>query len=213
MKKRIRVDCMMGMLLLSLSACSQNSDIYLEKYEESTSAVLADAMQVQQTEEPVMMTEEPDESEEKQVCYVYICGAIAQSGVYVLPEGSRIFEVIQKAGGLTEQADETYVNQAEPVTDGMMIRIYTQEETATFAIAESDEELEQGSADDGMLDINTATEAELMTLPGIGSAKAEAIVAYREAHGRFSCIEDLMKVPGIKEGLFNQMKERIKVKN
>jgi len=144
---------------------------------------------------------------------VYICGAVEQPGVYALVEGSRIFEVIAAAGGLTEEADDTFVNQAEIITDGMMVRVYTREEVCSLS------EYDRGGADfngqsqDNRIDINSATIAELMTLPGIGRTKAEAIVSYREEHGSFLRIEDLMKVPGIKEGTFLQMKDEIKVKD
>ncbi|MBR3769731.1 MAG: helix-hairpin-helix domain-containing protein [Lachnospiraceae bacterium] len=214
MKKRIGIGWVIGLLILTISACSRDSDIYLEKYEEDipkTQHMEADT-QEQYLQNEVGMTEvSADEAE--QVCYVYICGAVMKPGVYELPADSRIFEVIEAAGGLTDEADETFVNQAELVTDGMMLRIYTKDETKELAEAGADNVKGAMEPADGRIDINTATITELMTLPGIGSAKAEAIIAYREEHGEFSCIDDLMKVPGIKEGIFQQMKEHIKVKN
>lgn len=199
MKNRKRIGCLLGLLILALCACGRNSDIYLEEYKENT--------QKTETEE---LLEVSGNEEESTICYVYICGAVAKPGVYALPEGSRIYEVIQEAGGLTEDAEDTLVNQAEPVTDGMMIRIYTKEEAEANGVEGSDTAGGSSNGDD-RLDINTASVTELMTLPGIGSAKAEAIVAYREEYGEFSSIEDLMKIPGIKEGIFRQMKEHIKV--
>ena len=144
---------------------------------------------------------EPEKSKETDTVYIYVCGAVSAPGVYALPSGSRIFEALSLAGGLTEDADMAVVNQAETVTDGMMIRIPVIGERA----AESTEPA------DGRINLNTATAEELMTLPGIGTSKAESIIAYREEHGAFSDITELMQIPGIKEGVFSKLKEKIKV--
>jgi len=199
MKKKIIISCVMGLFLMCLTACGQSSEIYsseiyLEEYGKETKTTVG-------TE----TTQRKDE--ESGLCYVYICGAVNVPGVYALPEGSRVYEVIQAAGGLSEGADEYLINQAEVVTDGMMIQVYTQEEAKELS------EKSSVSSSDGKLDINTASVSDLMNLPGIGKSKAEAIVAYRETEGIFSSIEDLMKIPGIKEGVFVQLKEHIKVKD
>ncbi len=157
-------------------------------------------------EETEMLTEaeadpEPERPEETDTVYIYVCGAVSAPGVYALPGGSRIFEALSLAGGLTEDADTTVINQAEPVTDGMMIRIPAQGEAAAEAAEPSD----------GRINLNTATVEELMTLPGIGTSKAESIIAYREEHGAFRDITELMQIPGIKEGVFSKLKEKVKV--
>ena len=206
MIKRIRIACLLGLLMLS--ACGRDADIYLDEYGENAFVTEpADVDRAEKAETPDTMT---DDTEAERICYVYICGAVVHPGVYELPEGSRIYEVIEAAGGMTEEADNTLVNQAEPVTDGMMIRIYTEAETESLDGA-SDVVLSDRMHTDGRVDINSAGIAELMTLPGIGSAKAEAIVAYREEYGAFLSIEDLMNIPGIKEGVFRQIREHIKV--
>ncbi len=199
MKKKIRISCMLGLFLMCFAACGQNSEVYLEEY--------GKANETERTATETELVHDETESIESGLCYVYICGAVNAPGVYALPEGSRVYEVIQAAGGLSEDADEFLINQAEEVTDGMMIQIYTQEEAKKLS------EKSSISADDGKLDINTASVTELMNLPGIGKSKAEAIVAYRGTEGTFSSIEDLMKIPGIKEGVFAQLKEHIKVNN
>lgn len=130
------------------------------------------------------------------VCYVYICGAVLTPGVYEVRQGSRIYEVVNMAGGLTEDADVSCVNQAEAVYDGQMIYLPTEAENET----------------DGRVNINTASVEELMTLSGIGQAKAEQILAYRNANGNFSSEEEIMNVDGIKEGLYNRIKDDIRVK-
>lgn len=189
---------LMCMTVCSQTACSPKSEVYLEEYENEIIAendVISDQESVPETD---------TESKKQEMYYVYICGAVENPGVYAVPKGSRIYEVIQKAGGLTQEADNLLVNQAEEVTDGMMIQIYTQEEAEELGSA-----LETSS--DGKLDINKASVTDFTNLPGIGMAKAEAIVTYRETNGKFSSIEDLMNIPGIKEGVFNQLKEHIKV--
>ena len=149
--------------------------------------------------------EEKDCQEEMGSCMVYVCGAVENPGVYELPEKSRVYEAVAMAGGMTEDAGMEAVNQAEFVTDGQMLRIPTMEEVAAA------QEESESNVDDGLLDINRASVADFMTLPGIGQSKAEALFQYREAHGRFSSIEEIMNVDGIKEGVFNKIKDSIKV--
>ena len=200
MKKKI-ISCVMGLFLMCLTACGQNSEIYLEEYGKETEP------KVEMTAETEAAQGDEAEDAESGLYYVYICGAVKVPGVYALPEGSRVYEVIQAAGGLSEDAEECLINQAEEVMDGMMIQVYTQEEAEELSKKSSI------SSEDGKLDINTASVSDLMNLPGIGKSKAEAIVAYRETEGIFSSIEDLMKIPGIKEGVFTQLKEHIKVRD
>jgi len=208
MINRKRIGCLLGLILFVLSACSQDTDIYLEEYGKNTLVEeISGTDMTAQTDAP-----DTESVETEDVCYVYICGAVVHPGVYAFPSGSRIYEVLEAAGGMTEGADDTLVNQAELVTDGMMIRIYTKVEADTLGLKNGDAAEGRGQSD-GRVDINSASVTELMMLPGIGSAKAEAIVAYREEYGAFSCIEDLMNIPGIKEGVFRQIKEHIKVNN
>lgn len=140
-------------------------------------------------------------SKEK-LCYVYVCGAVAKPGVYKLTPDSRIVSAIEAAGGFLPEAVMEAVNLAEPIHDGMQITVPDKE---SFAAGEKALKREQN----GMLNINTATAAELCTLSGIGEAKAEAILAYREEIGRFGSIEQLKEVSGIGDSLFNQIKNSI----
>ena len=155
--------------------------------------------------------------EKLQICYVHVCGAVKSPGVYELTVDSRLFEAIQMAGGLTEDAAGEALNQAERIEDGSRIYVPTQEEIkagveedAAF-VQNADDGKTDGSTSDGKVDINTAEKAELMTLSGIGEAKADAIIRYRKEHGSFQKIEDLMEVEGIKEGVFQKVKDQIKV--
>lgn len=145
---------------------------------------------------------------------VHICGAVQKPGVYRLAEGSRICDAIQMAGGLSSDASDRSINQAALIADGMQIMIPTVEEAAQRQNVSAGTAVSGTVADGGSgpVDLNSATLAELMTLPGIGETRAEAILAYREKNGGFSSIEDIMQVNGIKEGSFEKLREYITVR-
>ncbi len=145
--------------------------------------------------------------EEPVACYVHVCGEVRRPGVYQLAAGSRIYEAVELAGGFTENAAPDFINLAEPISDGMKVDV----PDVQRAEAVSAMEPSPGEADDGRVNINTADRALLMTLTGIGEARADAIILYREEHGSFSAIEDIMRVPGIKDAAFQKIKEKIKV--
>ena len=126
-----------------------------------------------------------------------------------MQDGARIFDVVELAGGMTEDAEPAAVNQALPVEDGQMITICTQEE---WELARAEEiQPDTAQADDGLVDINTADAAELCTLPGVGQARAESILAYRQEHGSFQTVEEIKQVSGIKDGLYMKIKDKIKI--
>jgi competence protein ComEA len=151
--------------------------------------------------ENVEVEQEAEEEDKKQDgIFVFVCGAVVKAGVYELPAESRVFEAVQMAGGFSENAATAQINQAEMLEDG--IRLY---------IPTMDEMMKEQSEEDGKVNINTAAKEELMTLPGVGEAKAALIVEYREEQGRFQKIEDIMNISGIKEGLFGKIKDYIKV--
>jgi competence protein ComEA len=142
--------------------------------------------------------------------YVYICGAINEPGVYEMPEVCRLYEVVEKAGGLREEASASYLNQAEILTDGQKIYVPTEEEV--IATEETNVNVFPESSEKSLLiDINTASVNELMTLTGVGESRALSIIAFREENGKFQGKEDIMKVTGIKEGLYNKIKDQIMV--
>ncbi|MDO4303182.1 MAG: helix-hairpin-helix domain-containing protein [Bacillota bacterium] len=147
---------------------------------------------------------------QQRVCVVHICGAVVNPGVYTLEEGSRIYQAVEKAGGFREDAREDYLNQADLIADGMKIYVPTCEETEGLWLEGMTEGAEADDAA-GLVNINTADEERLCTLPGVGSAKARSIIAYREKNGSYQRIEDIMNVEGIKEGLFQKIRDSITV--
>ena len=161
------------------------------------------------TEDVTEETEETDGPEEEALFVVHICGAVQEPGVYELTAGSRVMDAVEAAGGFAMSAARDARNLAETVQDGSMIRIPTQEEAAAETAADD------GKADlqqrDTRVNINTADAALLQTLPGIGAGRAQDIIGYRERYGRFSCIEDIMKVAGIKQATFEKLKDQITV--
>ena len=185
------------------------------------------------------------DSGEPELIYVFVCGAVAQEGVYELPAGSRVYQAVEAAGGYAADADTSYINQADPVTDAQKLEIPTVEEAEKLreeaALAaenrQAETDAESGSGPDGtaagyanngagqmnnsagqaddaaarLININTADEAALQTLPGIGAAKAASIVRYREANGGFSSIEEIKKVSGIGDITYENIKGCITV--
>lgn len=179
-----------SLIFLSFSGCGQTS------YFQST--------------ELVNETDEEEQSVDiqevvPQVIFVQVAGAVKKPGVYSLSTGSRVYAAIEAAGGLLDSADDSDINQASLLEDGQKLYIYSIEERKEI------EQQEKSSEDDGLININTATEAELTTLPGIGQTKANQIVAYRKANGDFASIEDIKNVSGIGDGIFNQINSLIKI--
>lgn len=142
--------------------------------------------------------------------FIYICGAVANPGVYRLPAGSRVYAAVEAAGGLLEEADLKNLNQAQLLEDGQQITVYTTEETAAGQTADPPD-AGAPSADGSAINLNTADQDALMTLPGVGEARAAAIIAYREQNGAFSAIEDIMQIEGIGEKSFAKLKDLITV--
>lgn len=200
-RKRLTKLFLIGtVLLLLISGCGPDPDILLETgslEQEKTDSEKSAAGRSQEQKKT-----------EQKFLYVYICGKIKNPGVYCMKEGDRIFRLIEMAGGLTREADAYAVNQAELLTDGSMIYIPSKEESENGYAASSQNRQDSES---GKVNINTASEDELMTLSGIGEGKAKSIISYREEQGKFQSIEDVMNVDGIKEGVFSQIKDRITV--
>ena len=183
-----------------------------------------EASEVTETAEEEKQTEsvetQPEPTEMPTKIFVDVCGAVVNPGVYEMEGDSRIFQAIEAAGGFLPEAATRLVNQAQPVSDGQQIYVPTQEEAEAgdYPMPEGSSSTVRssgGSMDEGVSDtvnINTADAAALKTLTGIGDAKAQAILSYREEHGAFSTVEEIMQVPGIKESTFSAIKDKIAVK-
>lgn len=146
---------------------------------------------------------ETQTDEARKTAVVDVKGAVVKPGVYEVAADARVRDVIALAGGLTDEADETKVNLAAKVRDEMMIYVPAKGEAAPNPV-EAAPEAERKNGP--QVAINTATEEELMQLPGIGLAKAKAIIAYREEHGPFQRPEDLLNVAGIGEKTLEKLK-------
>lgn len=136
--------------------------------------------------------------------YVFVCGAVACEGVYELNVDSRVQDALLAAGGFLPEADTDVVNLADIVSDGQ--KIYFPFEGENTELFRDDE---QSETSDGRVNINTATKEQLMELPGIGNAKAESIIRYRESNGNFKDIQDIKNVSGIGDSIFRQIEEWI----
>lgn len=188
-KYQIRLWVAVLILLAGLTGCRKKTAVYDSAAEEITT----EAAETETTGE-----------EKAASIWVYVCGEVRAPGVYELPEGSRITDAVEAAGGMTGDAAETYLNLAETLSDGQKIEVPS---------VEMAEALEEAAAQDtsGLVNLNRATEAELMTLSGIGESKAKEIIRYRESRGGFQKPEDLMNIPGIKEGVFYKIRDQITV--
>lgn len=154
---------------------------------------------------------------EKCSIYVDIGGEVNSPGVYEVGEGTRLFQVIEQAGGLTEDADIDVINRAEAVYDGQKILIASYEETegsekaANTAINANNSASQTYSSDDTKVNINTADSVTLQSIPGIGPSKADRIIEYRNSEGRFNKIEDIKNISGIGDKTFESIKKYITV--
>ena len=167
-------------------------------------------------------TAEPLPTETPAMMNVYVTGAVSVPDVYELPPGSIVKDAIVMAGGLTADADAVVVNQALRLQDGDHIHVPVVGETAEVPtiirseVVRTVEAPESGSSSGSvgaLININTASQGELESLPGIGPALAQNIIDYRETTGPFETIEDIMKVSGIGTAKFGAMQDLITVGN
>ena len=138
--------------------------------------------------------------------YVDIAGCVINPGVYKVKSGTRLFEVIEKAGGLSENADTISINRAEEVSDGQKIIINSKE-----TLQDSSGIYISDGTTNGKININKADATKLQEIPGVGPSTAQKIIEYRTKTGRFNSIEDIMNVSGIGQKTFENMKDYITV--
>lgn len=188
-------------------ACGdKEEEIFIGQTEETT----------QKEEEINGESQDPEDSqEEKSAVWVDVSGAVKNPGVYKLENGARIFQAIEAAGGFSEEADPQWLNQAAEISDGEKILVYTKEETQALkeqGISSEQENRNAEKTEDAKININQASLEELQEIPGIGEARAQAIIAHREETGGFGSIEDIQQVSGIKGKTFEKIEPYITVK-
>ena len=164
---------------------------------------------------------EYEETEILEYFYVDIKGAVLNPGVYQVNQGERVIDAIERAGGLSSDGVTSNINLAQLLMSEMVIYVFTSEQ-----ITEGNHSINCSTVceniilninncypenNEGLININSATVAELITLNGIGESRAEAIIEFRRQNGPFTRIEDLMRVSGIGESIFNNLRERITV--
>lgn len=201
--------CILILLAAGLCGCGRKMQPYLTAEQENTAPFETEAAGAD-------MDETQQDSGQKDsaggTLLIYVCGEVNSPGVYELPAGSRICDAVDAAGGMTDAAGREYWNLAEPLTDGQMICFPTEEEakkrqeSAGVDAADS-----SGIMSDGRVNINTASLEQLMTIPGVGQTRGEAILAYRKEHGSFASAEDIINVSGIGNALYEKMKDYIAV--
>ncbi|MCR5802531.1 MAG: helix-hairpin-helix domain-containing protein [Lachnospiraceae bacterium] len=210
MQKKISKIIFAGMLII-LAGCSTDRAYSIDELTGSETAAdpSSDITQVADADDSAQTDKAAgNEEDDPRTLCVHVCGAVAVEGVYELPDGSRAEDALKAAGGFTEDADRSYVNLASFLTDGQKLRFPTTEEMDSGQFQKDT----GGTGAAGPVNINTASAEELMTLPGIGKTKAEAIIAFRSSGGRFNDKEDIKLISGIGEALYGRIEDLISVR-
>ena len=199
--------------------------VYQNLYEEDAEILLTNEENVldAETNEIVDSNEEissQNNRESEETVVVHVIGEVNNPGVVTLPEGSRIIDAINMAGGKTEEADLSKINLAYIVEDGTQIYIPRINENlnqvnlisdgAGVGVVITDSNVEENEVD-SKVNINTASKEKLETLPGVGETTAQKIIDYREANGKFKTIEDIKNVSGIGDAKYESLKDKITV--
>lgn len=206
-------------VLLKADAQDTNASAALREASKENEIIEEKSISESETRNPTQQMMQPIQTEAEAASglkiYVHICGAVVEPGVYEVEEATILNEVVKLSGGFTKDAADDYVNLAARVYDGQRIYIPTKKEIADLtpeeyakgdlSLNETPVKQEPSKQQDILININTAGATELMELPGIGQAKAESIITYRKEVGQFQKAEELMNIPGIKEGLFRKI--------
>ena len=176
------ISAALGIVMIILAGCSFSVPVREEESTDSTVVIKAD------------QKEDTEQARETEI-YVHVCGCVKKPGVYRLHFGARTQEAIDAAGGFSEKANQTAWNLAEEALN--------EEQSLGKDLSASQKE--------DTVNINTASKEELMTLPGIGESRADAVIACREEKGSFTSIEGIKDAAGIGDGIFNRIKDLITV--
>lgn len=171
---------------------------------------------------PAAPNDTPPAAKTPEALVIYVSGEVSAPGIYTLPVGSRVADAVAASGGFTGQANREGINLAARLSDEQHISVprvgeVVQASTLVPTVASpADSEVPHDTttppgASTGKVNINTATAKELEALPGIGEVLSKRIVTDREANGPFKVVDDLMRVPGIKEGLMTQLRDLVTV--
>lgn len=207
MQKKKKIQIILGVLAFLLSGMIYLGMHQRQESHEVVTEHLTDTGTGQQGDSEDKSTE-ADGTQTAKV-YIHVCGAVKKPGVYTFATEPHVIDVVEKAGGFTGRADPASVNLAESVADGTQLVIAEKDKKKRADEEQSSQK--DASVFSDKVDLNTASQEELMTLSGIGESKAAQIVSYRETNGRFQKIEDIMNISGIKEGVFNKIKDYITV--
>lgn len=186
-----------GGYLLSHKGTESNS---VKQEEKNVSVIVQD-------EDEKEETSDKKNTSEKAFIHVHICGAVKKPGVYELPANTRICDAISAAGGLKKKAAGTDVNQAQLLSDNEQVYIPYKSKENKGTITD----ISSNTTEQSKINLNTATTEELLTLPGIGESKANSIVQYRQENGKFSSIEEIKNITGIKDGVYSKIEAYITV--
>ena len=211
------------LILIGISIMLLGTIFVLYKNYQNKNEEVIDIFKEEETNDEKIEAELKEELPNTQKVVVDIKGMIKSPGVYEVESSSRVNDVINIAGGLLEGADTSLINLAKIVEDEMIIIIYSKEEILEkykeeVCICNCPEITNDACINTNtnneinkIVNINTATKEELMTISGIGESKAESIIKYREENGNFNFIEDIKNVSGIGDSLFEQIKSYITV--
>ncbi|HEL2593574.1 TPA: helix-hairpin-helix domain-containing protein [Streptococcus suis] len=191
-KWQIALPAVAGLLMAMFLIFSQSA--------KSDQTGLTDFPQTEQTSSSQEQTEETstEESEELSQLVVDVKGAVVKPGLYTLEAGARVNDAVEAAGGLTSQADPKSINLAQKLSDEAVVYVASKDENiSVVASTTASSAMSQEEKNTSLVNLNTATEADLQTISGIGAKRAADIIAYREANGGFKSVDDLNNVSGI----------------
>lgn len=201
----------LGLFIYAFKSGNQIEDLYLESINKSPETELQQGLEMIAPSDLDQedSANQPAESLEEVFIVIDVAGEVVNPSIYMLPEGSRIYQAIDAAGGLSSKADTSLVNLAAVLYDGTKLYIPKKNEQATVIQTSGSSGPASVPGEPGLINLNTADSTELQKLSGVGPATAEKILTYRREYGGFNKIEDLMNVSGIGEKTFAKLKSQI----
>ena len=204
-KKKIIISLSIVFVVVLFLVFNNKDEVHASDYVEEQLEIV----EIPKVEEVKEQIEEKIENNIQKI-KVDIKGEILNPGVYELELGNRIIDVVNLSGGFTNNAVTTNVNLSKKIYDEMVILIPDKGNVCEIIQDYNSLDNEEKNVDNGLVNINTASKEDLLNLTGVGESKADAIIEYRKQN-KFESIEDIMNIPGIKESLFNKIKDEITV--